>query len=335
MSLRVSCLIAGLLAACVALAAPARGAEPPPTADCGVTATDRAGDNVNQTTNQQGTPNTDVKEVFFRYAVKDGKPALTANIRVAELDTTVQAPYTAHWYQLEFTVNKKPKLLAAVIDAAGLVSFYYGHPREITDTDPSPSYEGDTTGRLYEGPDGVIEIDMPIEAMELAGGAISGLTFEVRQAVGRTSVTIPAPIIFVAPIVDDGSGKGAFPVAPCAKPDVPTTAAPVVPAPVAPVTETAKAAPELRVTAPRVKALRKGRSFAVALQSTAPLSAVTAQLRKGRTVLAQGKLARLASKGSVRLKARRAVRKGTYQLLVTAKAADGTALSRAVAVRVR
>lgn len=335
--LSLSGLAALLSAAVVAAPAPAGAAEPAPTPDCGVMATDKAGDNVNATTQQQAPPNTDVTQVFFRHTIKDGKPRVTANIRVAELTKAIQAPYTAHQYILDFTINKQPKLVAAIIDRAGGVSYYYGHPRAITDTDPAPSFEGYTTGALYEGKDGIVEIEVPLEAWKVpAGAAISALTFEVRQPVGRTSQVIPAPIVYVSPIADDGAGKGSFAIAPCATPGTPTPAAPIT-APVDAGTPPPAAAPKLTVTAPKLVARKvsKARRFSVKLSSSAPLTGVVGQLKAGSRVLAAGKLASLGSSGAMTLKLTKKLKRGTYTLAFSGRDAAGQTAAAAVAVKVR
>ena len=318
-------LITFALAAAVAFGTgPAAAA---PTADCGNSSKDASGDNVNQTTTQQAPPNMDMTEFFWRFA--NGK--VTANLRVAELDKTVQAPYTAHAYTIDFSVNKEPRLLSIVIDQAGQVGYQYGHPREVTSTDPAPSYEGDTTGQLHEGPNGVIEIEVP-EAFKPAGATFGAASIEARQYAGRTSVGVPLPLIFVAPIADTMTGKGGFVGAPCATPGTPTVTAPVA-------TEVVKGtvtAPKLTVTAPKLvaKKISKARRFSVKLSTTAPLTGVTGQLKKGSKVFGKGSLKSLASKGTMKFKVTRKLKKGTYTLAFAAQGAEAK-LTTAVAVKVR
>jgi methionine-rich copper-binding protein CopC len=314
-------LLTMMLAAAVAFSGPAAAA---PTADCGNTAKDPAGDNQNQTTGGETTPSLDLTEFFWRFT--GGK--VTANLRVAELTTAVQAPYTAHAYTIEFTVNKEPRLLTAVIDQAGQVGYQYGHPREIDSTDPAPSYEGDTTGTLHEGKDGVIEIEVP-DAFKPVGATFGAATIEARQYAGRTAVGIPAPLIFVAPIADTMGGKSGFVGAPCAAPGTPTVTVPIATAAPLP----AAAAPKLTVTAPKLvaKKVAKAKGFSVKLSTTAPLTAVTAQLKKGSKVVGKGSLKSLTGSGTLKVKVAKKLKKGTYTLAFTA--AGG--LKTAVAVKVK
>lgn len=320
-------LLTTILAAAVGLSGPPATAAP--TADCGNSSKDPSGDNVNTTTTQQATPNMDLTEFFWRF--ENGK--VTANLRVADLNTTVQPPYTAHAYTIEFTVNKEPRLLTAIYDQAGQVAFQYGHPREIDSTDPAPSYEGDTTGQLHEGKDGVIQIDVPMDVFKAAGATFGAAAIEARQYAGRMAVPYPAPVIFVAPIADDMSGKGGFVGAPCAAAAAPVPGAPTVPPVVAP----APAAPKLTATAPKLvgKKIAKAKSFKVKLKATAPLTAVTGQLKKGAKVLGKGSLKRLGSAGTMKFKVSKKLKKGGYTLVFAGKDADGRAVSTTVPVKVR
>jgi hypothetical protein len=328
---------AAVLGSAVALTGPAGAAPAMPEPTCGPGSADKAGDNTNATTMQQGSPNTDLLQFFWRYSVEGGKPKVTANLRVAELDKTVQAPYTAHGYTIDFTVGKEPRLLAAYIDQAGQVSYQYGHPRETTSTDPTPSYEGDTTGALYEGKNGIIEIELPIEAMKAAGQTLGSATIEARQYEGRTSVPIPAPVVFVAPIADDMSAKGGFVVAPCAVPAVPVTAGPSLPAATVPGAGAAPAPLKLEVTVPALKAKKvsKARGFAVKLKSPVALTGLKATLKKGTKTVGTGSLASLSGSGSMKIKVAKAIKKGTYALTFAGKGAGGQTATAAVAVRVK
>lgn len=322
---RTLLLLTTMLAVVVGLSGPAAAAGP--TADCGHTSKDASGDNVNQTTTQAAPANMDMTEFFWRFA--DGK--VTANLRVAELDTTVQPPYTAHAYTIEFTVNKEPRLLTAIYDQSGSVAFQYGHPREVDSTDPAPSYEGDTTGKLHEGKDGVIEIDVPMDVFKAAGATFGAVAIEARQYAGRMAIPYPAPVIFVAPVADQMAGKAGFVGAPCAAAGTPTAAVPVIgglPA----------ATPlQLKVTAPKLvaKKVAKAKGFSVKLQTSAPLTAVTGQLKKGSKVVGKGSLKRLTGRGTMKLKVAKKLKKGTYTLAFSGKGADGRAATAAVAVKVK
>jgi hypothetical protein len=119
---------------------------------------------------------------------------------------------------------------------------------------------------------------------------------------------------------DDGAFTAFAQLAVPAAPASPAPAAPAVPAVPAP----APAAPSSAQLTIRTRAgSARKRSLAVALATTAPLTDVQAFLRKGKKVVAKGRMASLAQSGKVTLKLPKKLKPGAYTLAVSAKTQAG------------
>ena len=272
-------IFAATAAAALVAAAPAAAQAPVPDSCIGTAITDPAGDAINGLgagTPELGdvSPAVDVTSVFFTQ--KGGKPY--ANIQVADLSMDITQPWFSHWYMVMFKAGDATiHRLDAIVDLRGTPIFTYGvDPTE--DTDVGTSYRGDTTGTFHEGPNGVIEIEIPAEAMGIAGKTITAPSVEVRVSTRPAAVT-PGPVAarWVGPIADDGAGKGGFNVtgacvppapeavegAPVETPAAPPAAAPA-PAPAAPAP--AKPAAKKPSCAAKAKKIKNKRKRAAALK---------------------------------------------------------------------
>jgi hypothetical protein len=337
-------LAATVLAALLALPVTATAADPPPQPDChGIQVTDKAGDSANSLdSSQAGSPSSDLTAGWITYDPGTGKS--TANIRVAQLTAgEVDAPYDGISWEFAFTAGKTARYIRGFQDIAGVTKFSWGEPRAITDDQTAPRAGGPTTGKLFEGKDGVIQIDMPLKEMGIAPGAsLKGLALEVRQwaTLPAATPTLPVPFYSPAPIYDTAAGKG-MDLTPCA-------AAPSGPlAPVAPIAPSGPAAApaspatlDVKVTVPKTtaKKLNRARKLTVSLSGTA--SKLVATLKKGALgpggkVVGSGKLASLKGTGKLVLKLRGKLKKGTYRLDVAGRNADGRSASGAVGVKIR
>jgi hypothetical protein len=222
----------------------------------------------------EASPAVDLTEIFFTQ--KGGKAYL--NARVVDLSMTITEPWVSHWYIFTFKAGGDAvRRIDAIVDQRGTPIFTYGTDRPDV-TDPSPSYEGNTTGTFHEGPNGVIEIEIPVEAMGLAGKKLTALTGQTRVGT-RPAQVVPAPvgIRYVAPIADDANGKGTFeptgtcvpeggaPVAPGT--DVPV-GTPAAPQPAAPAPQPAKkpAAKKQPSCAAKAKKIKNKKKRAAALK---------------------------------------------------------------------
>jgi hypothetical protein len=126
----------------------------------------------------------------------------------------------------------------------------------------------------------------------------------------------------------------------CGEEDYTASATLAVPPP--PVTSppvTTPPAPEAKLSAkvPSLKAtkLRKAKTFTATLTTTAPLSDITALLVNKSKQLGSGTLASLEKSGKITVKVPKKVKKGTYQLSVGGKDAEGRNVVTTAKVRVR
>ena len=83
------------------------------------------------------------------------------------------------------------------------------------------------------------------------------------------------------------------------------------------------------------RATIRGRTITLGLTSTQPVTKLTATLRRGRTVVATGKLAKLNRRGTVKLRARRTIRTGSHTLTLAATRADGKRAKRVFTLSAR
>jgi hypothetical protein len=164
---RSSLAIAALLALCAATA-PAGAVDAAKPAPCtGMFATDAAGDAITpggiSGTEGEGQPNMDLTGFFFNYrADKDGKTVLTANMVLKNLDKTVPDPYVVSGginYYFHWSSGGESRFVKAENPSGDTITYGYGTVNEegVYTTD------GETTGAFFDGPDGVVQIDVPAE----------------------------------------------------------------------------------------------------------------------------------------------------------------------------
>jgi hypothetical protein len=200
----------------------------------------------------QGPANIDIRGVFFNYAPgADGKQVLTANIQVEDL--TEEIPEEAREgfirYYIPMDATGDVMGLNAVLSEDGW-EFTYTQVLDIPDplgyTDHPE--EQPTTGRVFLGKNGVIQIDMPASGEVAEGTELKGVY--ARTALGNNSV------LFVSDQAPDNGASGAvdFKVKSCPVVDTTTTTVDTttVQAPVAPV-----AAPQAPAAAPSAPAAAK------------------------------------------------------------------------------
>jgi hypothetical protein len=298
--------------------------------------TDKAGDSANSLEpSQAGSPSSDLTAGWISYDAAGGKA--TANIRVAELTLgEVDAPYNGISWEFAFTAGKGARYVRAFQDIAGITKFSWGEPRAITDDQTAPRAGGPTTGKLFPGKDGVIQIDVPLKDMGIAAGtALKGLALEVRQWVTMpaSAPTLPVPFYSPAPIYDTATGKG-MELSPCAA--APAPVAPLAGAPAPPAATSASPATlGVKATVPKItaKKLNRARKLTVSLSGTASKLVVT--LRKGGKVVGSGRLASLKGSGRLTLKLRGKLKQGAYTLELAGDNAEGRAATGRYAVRIR
>ena len=156
--------LAALAAAAAALAcAPALAQdEVKPVPGCaGEAFTDPRGDQVEEQLvglGQRGPDNTDITAGFFR--VDNG--VVTANIRVADLSTTAPAFTSGLGWFMYYVANGALRFVAAETER-GQVTYSHG---TLDRSSGLFTTDGPTTGRFFDGADGVVQIQIP----DAAGG---------------------------------------------------------------------------------------------------------------------------------------------------------------------
>jgi len=311
-------------------------ADPMPTPDChGQQIRDKQGDSADTQTASSGVPSSDLTGGWVTYDPATGKAQ--ANIQVDTLTLgEMDAQYDGISWEMSFK-GKKSFFVRAFTDITGATAYSWGEPRAVTDDQTAARLGGTTTGKMFEGKGGVIQIDIPLKEMGItAGESLKTLALEVRQWVTKPSaVPVPSqvPLYSYAPIYDNAAG-GPVVLGPC---DVGATPA----APVLDTTPTAGPAKlALKITVPKVmaKKAKKGAKLAFRLKGTA--SGLVVALKAGANpmkgaVVASGKLTSVKGSGTLTLKLKRALKKGVYTLYLTGRNADGKAAEGAVTVRVK
>jgi hypothetical protein len=186
--------VLGTAAIAVAAGAPAGAADAAKPTPCnGVFAVDPAGDaeyDANGTPPggaTPGQPNMDITSFFLNHkAGADGKPVLTANIVLKNLDmtqpegqgfgTTGGLYYYAYW-----TYNDEVRFVKAYPDGDQLV---YGFGTVDPDSGVYTT-DGETKGAAFMGPDGIVQIDIPEEAGGKVGEKLGGLLATTETIEGQ------------------------------------------------------------------------------------------------------------------------------------------------------
>ena len=258
---------------------------------------------------QAGPPNLDVRKVFFTYTpAADGKKQLRANLVIEKLDKTLpDVPWAdTVFYEVSWETEDGVLNIARASHSGGDYSY------EFEVFTPLPEIGGlrtseaeDTTGRVVEGPNGVVSIDIPEGAVpEIAVGT-------PLPAVSATSY-FNAQSTFTAPS-DEAPDEGdppTIPVPDCkpavAKSETPTdlpkdevktetkTEAPAPPAPPAPAAEAAVAPAPAPFAAPAKPVVKK----------KATSKAKKCKAKKGKGRKARAKTCKAAKKTKARSRKR-------------------------------
>ncbi len=338
----------------VPAAASAQGAAPTPGCQ-GIQLTDKAGDSTNRLATtagapaQPGSPSSDLVAGWLTY---DGSKAF-ANIQVDNLTKgEVDEPYVAIGWEMMMTTSAGERYVRAYQDRAGMVKYTWGAPSSPT----APEVDrigGDTTGTVFPGKNGVVQIELPLAEADFGakpGSTLKGLAMEVRQWASLPAA-VPStglPLVYPAPIYDDAVGKVPFTLTPCAAGAAPGPGAPggppaPAPAPVpspAPGSNSGGQASQgldVNVTVPKLSAkkLKKAKKFTVKLSGNATgLTAAVRTSLTGGKVLAKGKLATLKGTGKLTLKGKK-LKKGTYVLVFSGKNAQGQTGQGAVKIKIK
>ena len=310
------------IAVCAALAAGwgAAPAQAVPQPCAGMAFTDPAGDTA-QTLFAAPSPgagvpagdNLDLTGAFFNRETTAEGEVWTANLRVAELSLDMPEHVDAiAWFQFWDSADGTTHYLRAkAYQGSPWLEYDFGHvgPPLITDAA--------ATGRVFPGKDGVVQIVLPGEAIP-AAWSMNDLRAETRVFYrGESGGAIKA---------DEAVSPGNHTFAACP--------AAAQPASSAAARETGQAAPlAVRLV---TRSLKRGRrELRVRLSAIEPVARVRATLKREGAVVGSGRVSALTGDGVLRVKARRALRRGTYALELTGHDQSGHRRSASFRIRVR
>ena len=310
--------------------------ETKPTACSGLTFKDASGDSISDPTGLEiglegpGPANTDILSGWFN--TRNGET--TANIEIADLTTDIPPESPGGlWYYMEFNGGR---YVRAAVQETG-VTYKFGQYDGETGVYTN---QGDTTGKLFEGPNGVVQIVVPADiakpGTKLAGPfAHADFITGADDQAGLNAPSDSGP--------DDKSPGKSYTVAEC-----PAAGAP---APTDPGTGTGtgtdpgtgtgsdQGTGELpfrtATTLGKARKAKKGRKFTIKVASTQHLTDLVVSLYgksgAGKPFMS-GKLASLNGTAKMKLKVARKAKRGKYVLKATGNV-DGQA--RSIVRRVR
>lgn len=300
---------AGALA--LAAAAPAGAVDDAkPTAPCGSQFKDKAGDTAEVAGTDGSMDNVDFTGGFVKYEAAKGPEATTVNLLIKDLNKTPPTGSNGITWLARFGTADGERWVRAFVDFAGVESFEYGH------YEPTPATEfsirdGATPGKLFEGPEGVVQLVIP-EAWGKAGAKLQGLV--AQASVNRTVLpaAAPTPVRGGFTFEADNMSGGSWTVGPCG-----------ATSPVAPVTSLNPAAPAaatpvgsgplpVKVLTKKVRALKKGKKLSLKVSASQPVKGFAVQVVKKNKQLAFGKASTLSGTKTLKLKLKSALKKGTY-----------------------
>lgn len=323
---------AAVLAAAVATS-PATAQAPPGPGCFGYLFKDKAGDatRAHPAFSGEAAPeNLDLIEGWLD--VKGG--ASSVFIRVKNLDTTIPNGATAVTWQANYLGKSGVAAwVRAMTDFTGLVTYDHGGIQD-TPAIPFNVRAGGTTGAFTEGPNGVVQIDFP-ESVEPKGQQLKTFTIAASEAVQVLPGAAPTPVKGGSLYEDDAAsgGKTTFTIGGACPAEAPAPPSPAeTPRPAAPAA--AERPLPVRVTTTRFKARKVKKGLTLKLKASEPIMQLGAQLKKGRKVVARGKLARLNGKGTLKLKAKR-LKKGRYVLDLVGTDAVGARRFTAAKITIR
>jgi hypothetical protein len=342
---RILSLIAALAASATSASVAGAQSSGAPAPGCaGLAGEDEAGDASRLEGQAEAPDNFDITGVFFTH--RDGKTY--ANMRTvaggAELPVGASG---ARWY-IYWTTSVGEKFVRAAINNFGAPIFQYGSTVKDPNTQQTQfSPEGETGGRFVEGAPGYLEMEIPADYGGAPGTELSSPRAETFDVVGNQLFgidTAPEGGVgdsYVVGACENGPAPSDQPMpvdAPAT--DVPAPApAPAPASDPSPVraAESAVAAPAallVKLAKPGVKAPR-GRSLSLAVTGTGQFTQLRARLLSGRKTVGTGALAKLAGKGTLKLKLSKRLKPGAYVLALTGITADGRVATPNLKLRLR
>ena len=212
------------------------------------------------------------------------------NIQVTNLDKTIPlGGTTASWYA-EWTYQDVVYYVKASVDTAGTETYTGG----TDDPNTGLSEVLGTSGKFYPGPNGIVQIFVPQAGTKANDGN------RLTETVAHASVDVPGLLLFADNAPNSGSGK-TYTVAQC-----PGTG----PKP-------GLLAVKLLTSSVKASKAKKGKSLSFRLSTQDNVSDVKATLKKGSKSYGSGSLEVLDVAGTLKVKLKKSLKKGTYKLTLT------------------
>jgi hypothetical protein len=254
-------------------------------------------------------PNMDVIGGFF----KDDAGEVTANLQISNLSNDIPPGASAISWYVVWTVGSTDYFVAATVASGAQPAYEHGtYDASLGQF----SSVGASKGKFFPGDHGVIQIVIPAAAKGSEGQILKS-----PYAYAYENISIPGVGSLLnqddrAP--DTGNGKS-YEVAQCAAGSTPPTGT------TPPVSTTPPGTLPITLASSKAKAAKakKGKSLSLKLKSTEQVTGITATLKKGSTTYGTGKLASLNGSGTLKVKLKKAMKKGTYKLQLKGSTAAG------------
>lgn len=305
-------LVPTTLLAALAVALPADGQTDKPAPCLKYVAEDPAGDQryglAGNFSPAPAPDSTDVRGIFFNST--GGK--VTLNIQLTEAVT--EAPAGTQGIVYRFLYSKPDTLFLDVEVGLTGVTYSYGH------FETGPVGDGETTGTIHEGPDGVISVNLPPSHGGKAGMKLAGNLFSSISTGAILASTDYAP----------DEGDFTYDGAECPGSPEPVAPPSATPAPGGPVATPEPTGPQnqplgklaVKASPSKLKAGRKKATFK--LTASEEITSLTAKLTRRGKAVGTGSLARLSGTAKLKLKLKGKLKKGSHQLVLNGRKADGT-----------
>lgn len=262
-------------------------------------------------------PMLDVTGIFFRGVDKK----FTMNIQIAELGETAPASTAGVVYRTIYT-NPEDLYLDVAVDPTGAATASYGH------FDPTPVLDGETPVKLYPGPNGVIEVVLP-----------SGYGKGQRMSAYLFSAQDMGAVLASSDDVPDGSAGGgatfSYNGASCTGDDAPPGGGGSTPPPPGANQPLGQVSVKATPTKLKRKKAKKGRKLTFTVTPSERLTDATVSVNKGSKAFGSVKAATLEGATKVKLKLKKSLKKGSYQLAVNGTRADGSKGAGSVKLKVK
>ena len=269
----------------------------------------------------------EIIRTFFKYDPTKGAEATTLNMVVKDLQLSPPSGATGMIWDFKFlTPDNATHFVRAVLDYTGTAAFEYGTLDETVPVFPRYVPDGDTPGKFFDGPEGVIQLVVPPDFVK-PGTTLKSVIGEVQLTFQIVPSSIQTPTRGVGYVYDETAGKS-IPIAECTPEAVAGGGAVLGGA-------TRSLPVTLSTTATTAKKAQKSKSLSLKLKSTEKITALTAKLLKGKTSYGKGSLAELNGSGTLKLKLAKKLKKGSYTVNLAGSDAAGNKLTGTAKFKVK